>query len=89
MGLHHVANRYLQMTHAQCQLIQKAGYVLGALLLLGALLWIGLAEDKALAILLAIAALIAARVLYINVPELLAEHCQDSQEGQEGSESPD
>lgn len=68
------------MTESQRQLIQKAGYVLGAVLLLGALLWIGFSEDKSLAILLAIAALIAARVLYVNVPELLSEDPQEDQE---------
>ena len=73
MGIHHVANRHLQVTESKRALIQNAGLVLGGLLLLAALLWIGFAEDKSMAILLGIAALIAARVLYINVPELLSD----------------
>ena len=73
MGVHHVADRNLQLTTKGHRFILSAGYVLGAALLAGALLWIGFSEDKSLAILLAIAALIAARILYVNVPEMLGE----------------
>ena len=73
MGVHHVADRNLQLTTKGRRFILSACYVLGAALLAGALLWIGFSEDKSLAILLAIAALIAARILYVNVPEMLGE----------------
>lgn len=62
------------MTDSRRKTIQSAGYVVGGALLLGALLWIGFAEDKAMAILLGIAALVAARMLYVNLPEYLAEN---------------
>lgn len=68
------------MTDSLRKVLKTTGYVVGSALLLGAMLWIGFAQDKAMAILLAIAALIAARILYVNVPRFLASEDEETSE---------
>lgn len=59
------------MTSSRRSLCQGLALVVGGGFLLASFLWLGFAENKSGALLLGLAAVVSARILYINLPEYL------------------
>ena len=87
MGVHHVADRPVPVSPRQRRLIQGLAYVVGGAFLLAAFLTLGLSENKSAALLLGLAAVVFARLIYINLPEYLDELDGTDNSGAEGTKS--
>ncbi len=61
----------MQVTSNQRRLLQSLAYVVGGGFLLAAFLWLGFSENKSAALLLGLAAVVSARILYVSLPEYL------------------
>ena len=64
------------MTRNRHRFFQGLAYVVGGSFLLASMLWLGFAGNKSPAILLALAAVVSARILYVSLPDYLEQRSE-------------